>query len=269
MKSFSFYLYLVLLCIPLSGCVGMGGEEITLSHDPLALPSQRFAEKIAIQKPADDTRINKVRIGRATFTVFAITSGSITTTTPVTDQVVDQVKDALASLGYQVDFIKPQEYAVNQMKDALNSLGYQVNLDKPENDHAVTRKKPSLKLKVALNYINFKNYNWLFPIVPTWGDIKLTLTLEGLHNNKLFEKTYEGGDHSLCLSGHCAFTNATREAMTELLNKVIKDFSSSPVRELITAEYNSIKPDDTGVKEPEVINRGDGDSNGSISGASQ
>jgi hypothetical protein len=173
--------------------------------------------------------------------LFAITSGSITTTTPVAEQVVDQIRDALVSIGYQVDFTSSRDEAVDQMKDTLMSLGYQVNSTKSNSSQNSARRKPSLKLKVAINDIYFRNYNWLFPLVPTWGDIKLTLVLEGARNNKLFEKSYEGGDHSLCLSGHCAFETATKGAMTELLNKIIKDFSSAPVRDLIAAEYNLVK----------------------------
>jgi len=57
---------------------------------------------------------------------------------------------------------------------------------------------------------------------------------------KLFEKSYEGGGNSLCLTGHCAFETATKEAMTEVLNKITKDFSSQSVRGMITAEYESL-----------------------------
>jgi hypothetical protein len=130
---------------------------------------------------------------------------------------------------------------VEQMKKALTSLGYQGNLVKNDNNHNSAGQKSSLRLKVAINDFYFRNYNWLFPIVPTWGDIKLTLILEeSTRNQKLFEKSYEGGDHSLCLSGHCAFETATKGAMTKLLNKIIEDFSSSPVRDLISAETNLV-----------------------------
>ena len=91
-------------------------------------------------------------------------------------------------------------------------------------------------MKVALNEIWFKNYNWLFPFVPTWGDIKITLYIENASGNKLFEKSYEGSGNSYCLSGSCAFKTATKEAMTNVLNLVISDFSSPVVDNLITAE---------------------------------
>ena len=189
----------------LAGCVGIGGEKITLSHDTLAIPTQKYTEKLVVEKPATDLREEKDRIGRTTITAFAISSGSVTTTTPANEQIVEQIIDALSSIGYQVN------------KNSSNVVN-------------------PLTLKVSLNEIWFKNYNWLFPLVPTWGDIKITLFLENASGKKLFEKSYEGSGNSLCLSGSCAFGSATKEAMTDVLNKVVADFSSQTVRNSITLE---------------------------------
>jgi len=205
----------VLVCVStvlLTGCVGIGGEQITLSHEALTAPTQKFTEKLTVEKPAADLREESDRIGRTTFTVFAISTGSVTTTSPVEEQIVEQIIDALSLLGYQV----------NKNTGSLDS--------------ASTTVQP-LTLKVALNEIWFKNYNWLFPIVPTWGDIKITLFLENSSGKKIFEKSYEGGGNSLCLSGHCAFNSATKEAMTELLNKINTDFSSQTIRDVIVSNY--------------------------------
>lgn len=194
----------------LAGCVGIGGEKITLSHDTLAIPAQKYTDKLVVEKPATDLREEKDRIGRTTITAFAISSGSVTTTTPANQQIVEQIIDALSSIGYQVN-------KNNSSSDSTNAV------------------KP-LTLKVALNDIWFKNYNWVFPLVPTWGDIKITLSLENASGKKLFEKSYEGSGSSLCLSGNCAFGSATKEAMTDVLNKVVADFSSQTVRNSITLE---------------------------------
>lgn len=201
------------ISLTLTGCVGIGGERISLSHEPLATTSERYSEKLSIQKPADDLREEKDRIGRATITLFAITSGSITTTSPVEEQVVEKIRDALATLGYQVGSMETAQDATTEVSP--------------------------LKLKVTLNKVWFRNYNWFFPLVPTSGDIKVTLLLENASGKKLFENSYEGSGSSLCLKGHCAFETATKKAMTEMLNKVIKEFSSQPVRDVITAEYQS------------------------------
>ena len=57
------------------GCVGIGGETIDLTHDELEAGSARSGHA-RLQTPATDLRGTK-RIGRATITVFAITSGSV------------------------------------------------------------------------------------------------------------------------------------------------------------------------------------------------
>jgi hypothetical protein len=199
----------------LTGCVGIGGEQIALSHEAFTTPTQKYTEKLTVEKTVTDLREEKDRIGRSTFTVFAITTGSVTTTSPVGEQVVEQIVDALSSLGYQVN----------------------KNTNSSEN---TTTTQP-LTLKVTLNEIWFKNYNWFFPLVPTWGDIKITLFLENSGGKKLFEKSYEGDGNSLCLSGHCAFNSATKEAMTEVLNMIISDFSSQSIRSLLASNNNSEK----------------------------
>jgi len=214
MKKIYLWILVYVSIVLLTGCVGIGGEQITLSHEALNAPMQKYTEKLTVEKPATDLREENDRIGRTTFTVFAISTGSVTTTSPAEEQIVEQIIDALSLLGYQVN------------KDAN---GY---------DSTTTIVQP-LTLKVALNEIWFKNYNWVFPIVPTWGDIKITLLLENSSGNKLFEKSYEGGGSSLCLSGHCAFDSATKEAMTELLNKINTDFSSQTVRDVIVSNYKS------------------------------
>lgn len=211
MKKIYLWLLVCMSSILMTGCVGIGGEQIALSHEALTMPTQKFSEKLTVENPATDLRKEKDRIGRATFTVFAITTGSITTTNPVGEQMVDQIIDALSSLGYE----------------ANKSTNSTANTNSTEQ---------SLKLKIAINEIWFKNYNWTFPVVPTWGDIKITVSLENSSGKQIFEKSYQGEGNSFCLSGNCAFSNATKEAMTEVLNAVVSDFSSQTVRTLIAAK---------------------------------
>ncbi len=215
MKKIYLCLSMCASIVLLTGCVGIGGEQIALSHEAFTTPTQKYTEKLTVEKTVTDLREEKDRIGRSTFTVFAITTGSVTTTSPVGEQVVEQIVDALSSLGYQVN----------------------KNTNSSEN---TTTTQP-LTLKVTLNEIWFKNYNWFFPLVPTWGDIKITLFLENSGGKKLFEKSYEGDGNSLCLSGHCAFNSATKEAMTEVLNMIISDFSSQSIRSLLASNNNSEK----------------------------
>jgi hypothetical protein len=237
MKTINLFILLIIMALPLAGCVGIGGENIALSHEPLAKSTQQYSEKLALQKPAEDMRLDKRYIGRTTFTAFAITTGRVISTSPIEEQIIDQIKDGLSSMGYQVELTRanPEEVAVKQIKESLATLGYRI--ESTNGDKRETSSLGLLRIKIALNDIWFKNYNWFFPLVPTWGDIKISLVMENSGKKKLFEKTYEGSGNSFCLSGHCAFETATQEAMTEILNQIIKDFSSSKVRNAIVSEH--------------------------------
>ena len=183
----------------LMGCVGAGGNRVDLAHDTLSTPKQRLSESIAMQKSAEDRRPAGEPIGHATMTLWAVESGSVTTTDPVAEGVVMQVKQALESIGYQVTLV----------------------------DSAHPVPNPSNILKVNIKEFNFKNYNgfWPIPIVPTWGSIELGLTIENPAGKVLYEKSFRGGGNSYCLTGECAFGTATKEAMTDVLNKIVEECS--------------------------------------------
>jgi len=192
----------IFLC--LMGCVGSGGTQVQIAHDALSTPKQSFSESIVMQKSADDGRVGG-RIGHATFTVFAIESGDVISTNPLTEEVVTQVKQALESLGYQVTLV--------------------------DLTHPVPN--PSSILKVRINEFYFKNYNWIWPIVPTWGSIALELTLQNPDGKVLYDKSFHGSGNSYCLTGECAFGAATKEALTEVLNKIVEACSSEEFRQAL------------------------------------
>jgi hypothetical protein len=190
--------------LSLMGCVGSGGTRVQIAHDALSTPKQSFSESLITQKSADDGRVGG-RIGHATATLFAIESGDVTSTAPLTEEVVTQVKQALESLGYQVTLV-----------DSTHPVPY-----------------PSSILKVRINEFYFKNYNWLWPIVPTWGSIALELTLQNPEGKVLYDRSFHGSGNSYCLTGECAFGTATKEAMTEVLNKIVEACSSEEFRQAL------------------------------------
>ena len=193
------------MLLSLMGCVGFGGNRIDLAHDTLLTPKQRLSESIAMQKSAEDRRPAGEPIGHATMTVWAVESGSVTTTDPVAEGVVMQVKQALESIGYQVTLV----------------------------DSAHPVPNPSNILKVNMKEFNFKNYNGFWPIVPTWGSIELGLTIENPDGKVLYEKSFQGGGNSYCLTSECAFGTATKEAMTEVLNKIVEEFSGEAFHQVV------------------------------------
>ena len=192
----------IFLC--LMGCVGIGGTQIQIAHDALSTPKQSFSDSIVMQKSADDGRMGG-RIGHATMGVWAGESGDLTSITPLTEEVVTQVKQALESLGYQVTLVDSTHPVLN----------------------------PSSILKVRINEFYFKNYNWFWPIVPTWGDIALDLTLRNPDGKMRYYKIFRGSGNSFCLTGGCAFGAATKEALTEVLNQIVEACSSKEFRQAL------------------------------------
>ena len=191
-------LLLVLVALCSSACVGIGGETIDLGHEPLAPPGQTVDHAISLQEPAIDGRAETSRIGRATFTVFAITSGAIRTNSPIEQAVIPPIQEALAAAGYTVERTSAQDAAASG--------------------------NPALR--VTIEEFHFSNYNWFFPIVPTWGDIGLKLELLDSAGAVAFSRSYAGSGNSFCLTGSCAFSNATEAGMTEVLEQIVTDATS-------------------------------------------
>jgi hypothetical protein len=188
----------------LMGCVGIGGTQVQIAHDTLSTPMQSFSESIVMQKSAEDRRMGG-RIGHASITLFAIESGDVTSTAILNEEVVTQVKQALESLGYQVTLVDSTHPAPN----------------------------PSSILKVRIDEFYFKNYNWIWPIVPTWGSIALELTMQNPDGKVLYHRSFGGSGNSYCLTGECAFGAATKEAWTEVLNKIVEACSSQEFRQAL------------------------------------
>lgn len=121
------------------GCVGIGGETIPVLHDELAAVSGEASGPLKLAQAADDVRKRTGRIGRPTFTVFAITTGSIKTKDPVVQEVAEAIADALTHAGYTVEVVDRTDPST-----------------------------PTGGLVVAkIENFWFKNYNWVWPIVPT------------------------------------------------------------------------------------------------------
>jgi len=183
------------------GLVGCGtSHQMPLTHDVLATPQQRFSAHIVMQEQAVDRRESPGQIGQMTATLFAIPSGSVETTNPVGVEVVMQVKEALESTGYQITLAKA-----------------------PYSDPL-----PANILKVQINEFHFKNYSWFAPLVFTWGDIALKLTLEDHESKVLFARTFhQSGNSYRPFDG---FEVAIKEALTEILNQIVTASSTEEFR---------------------------------------
>ncbi|MDX1960277.1 MAG: hypothetical protein SFU98_17035 [Leptospiraceae bacterium] len=210
MKNFFIRFFSILYLILLINCVGMNGVVIPLSHAEIPKSKQKMSGKLSVERPATDSRPDRENIGKATFSLFAIPVGDISTTSPVGEQMADLIFEELTSLGYQVD-------------KSQNDKS-----DKSKNDGRI-------KLKIIINELWFENYNWFYPIVPTWGDIRISVSLENTKGKKIFEKSYIGEGKSYCLPAECGFSDAIKEAMTQIMQDFTSDFSSQKVQASITS----------------------------------
>jgi hypothetical protein len=68
------------------------------------------------------------------------------------------------------------------------------------------------------------------PRVPTRGSIALELTMQNADGKVLYHRSFSGSGNSYCLTGDCAFGAATKEALTEVLNKIVAACSSEEFR---------------------------------------
>ena len=127
-------------------------------------------------------------IGHGTFTVFAIQVASVTISNGQGDRLV-----------------------MDSIKQTLHAAGYTV-LDSTE-----AKSVPVLECRV--NNIDFKNYTWFFPIVPTWGSIDMDLRLTDANGRSVWSRTYHGSSWNITYS----FSSAVNSAMTEILDQFAKD----------------------------------------------
>jgi hypothetical protein len=145
--------------------------------------------------------------------VFAISSGSVHTETDVATEIAAAVAAALSAAGY--------EGVVAGAAEGTTSAG--------------------TVMTVELTELYFRNYNYMFRFVPTWGAIGVTLTLTDASGKMLFQQDFKANGNSFCLRGHCAFSNATRETMTRLLNQIANACASDAFAALISAP--SVRPE--------------------------
>ena len=87
-------------------------------------------------------------------------------------------------------------------------------------------------MKVEVKKFWFKNYNWFWPIVPTWGDIALRLIVEGSNGKLLFDKTFAGDGTSYCLTGKCAYETAIRSALSSILKSIVATCATDDFQQL-------------------------------------
>ena len=186
--NFSFLLVVAILI--LNGC----GSTMMLRKQDLNISEVEYSEQIRTSAVVEGQDLGR-RVGRTTFTVFAITTGSVRLPDDGNKQVMDLIRDALKEVGYKVVIVDSREPSEN----------------------------PLLTCRVETFW--FKNYTWFWPQIKTWGGIQLEINLlssdgKVVWTQDFFEKaaTWQSGD---------AFSYVGNFCMLRILNKMVKAFSSS------------------------------------------
>ena len=180
------------------------GCTITMHHGKLTPPAQACSGTVKVAQKATGTEHQRKgasgRVGWGRFTIFAIpvvpifmVGGDGNT------QVVNQIKDAVTEAGYQVEMVEGPGPGCG----------------------------PVLVSKV--DHLKYNNYTYIFPFVPTWGRMKLDVSLLGADQRILWNRQFEARatDWAWFLNG---YSRATKSCTTEILNNMISAFSSDEFR---------------------------------------
>lgn len=117
-------------------------------------------------------------------------------------------------------YIKGDDAALvmGRVHDALRKAGYNVSVA----DTAAQAAGPTLKCNVT--HFRYSNYTWLAPIVPTWGEIELDVSLHDVNDNVIWTKHFEGDGFTMNFTD--GYTIAANESLDEILEQMVVAFSS-------------------------------------------
>jgi len=176
----------------LSGC------SITqLQHDELQEPAQRQSGVVYVDSLA--TGFTGKRVGWGRITVFYIPIVPIYIQSDEADDLMVVVDDALTTAGY------------------TTRLAYS--------------EPPGPVLKAHVDKVRFNNYTWIAPIVPTWGRLEVTLRLESVTGQVLWEKSFEGKGTTFNFTD--GYNIAATESVTRLANSMVEAFSAQDFGEAL------------------------------------
>ncbi len=196
--------------LALGGCL-TAQRPVQLGHYRLDEAPGPFHETIALGRHAGDLRADQSRIGRTTVTLFAITSGDVTLSKPLREEIVREIAEALESLGYEIELI--------------DEFGAEV--------------EGIPTMAVSIQEFHFKNYTWFAPYIRTWGDIVIGVTLQDADGVLRYEERFTGSGASSCGDIDCGFTEASRKAMTQILNQLVTASGSEMFRLALDARPGS------------------------------
>jgi hypothetical protein len=193
------------ICSVLASVLLFGsGCTITMKHGKLTPPAQACSGSIKVAQKAVGTEHQKKgasgRVGWGRFTIFAIPVVPIYMVGGDGNmQVANQIKEALTAAGYQVEMVEGPGPGC----DAV--------------------------LLAKVDHLKYNNYTWIFPFVPTWGRMKLDVSLQGPDQRILWNQQFEAKatNWAWFLNG---YSKATKSCTTKILNNMISAFSAEDFR---------------------------------------
>lgn len=189
-------LFLAVMVLTTSSC------SVVLKPPPLSQPAQMRAEHVAMSRRAEGLD-GKVGWGR--FSLFYIPL------VPVyieggdgNAQIMRQIGTALQQAGYQVTVVDGAEPSLST---------------------------PLLKCKVEKFWFN--NFTWFFPIVPTWGEVRLTLNLVSSDGGRvLWTRSFSGDGSTLNFTN--GYSIAANNSMKKILDDMVREFASDAFQRVVS-----------------------------------
>jgi hypothetical protein len=190
----------VLLAFVGAGC------SINLQHGKLNPPGRTYSDTIYTSKSAtgsaDLPKGADGRVGWGRGTLFAIPVVPVHVVGRGNEEVMKGIQVALTEVGYKVQVVE------------------------------AGTPSPGKVLTCQVEKFKFNNYTWLFPIVPTWGGIRLNASLIGADQKVLWTHQFSGSGSTLDFSN--GYTSSAKTSMTEILNEMITEFSSDEFHTALT-----------------------------------
>lgn len=197
-STYQVVLFVLVFCIGTSGC-----SISELQTSELQGPETIRSGKVYLEQRASGFTGGRVGWGR--FTVFAIPIVPIRIQSDEASDLMQVVSNALATAGYTTQAVQHGEAG------------------------------PILSAHVT--HMRFNNYTWVAPIVPTWGRINVTLTLESLGGEVLWESSFEG--KGTTFNFFDGYNIAATKSVTRLADSMVDAFSGPEFHEALTSPNES------------------------------
>lgn len=120
------------------------------------------------------------------------------------------------------------ELTMHQIRRALRASGHQIAVQQED----AAQQGPVLKAKV--DNIWFNNYTWFFPLVPTWGNVQIAVSVVDPRGTPVWTKSFEGS--GITLNFFNGYTSASDQAWETLSAEMAAAFSSPEFNQHFTQD---------------------------------